>query len=254
VSDSLWREKGIVRKYKKANELFPQERRLIEQLGPKLGEMDMLDLGVGAGRTTEFFAPLAKSYLGSDVSPEMVEACRSAFGHFGNSRFQVVDVRKIDAADESFDFVLFSFNGLDCVSPEDRLAGLSEIRRVLRPGGLFFFSAHNIRSLPRFLELQSDSLKRWFKSLRKSIKFRLKNKGLDWTGTKDDFVMVTDGVHSFRLSVYYVRPSYQVRQLEDAGFEQIEVWGESPEPLGPDEMDAASDFWLHYLCRKPETP
>jgi SAM-dependent methyltransferase len=39
---------------------------------------------------------------------------------------------------------LFSFNGLDCIHPSaERLRALAEIQRVLRPGGVVYYSGHN---------------------------------------------------------------------------------------------------------------
>ncbi len=46
--------------------------------------------------------------------------------------------------DNSFDFVLFSFNGMDSFSHKDRIAALGEIRRVLRNDGIFYFLSHNL--------------------------------------------------------------------------------------------------------------
>jgi ubiquinone/menaquinone biosynthesis C-methylase UbiE len=49
---------------------------------------------------------------------------------------------------ETFDFVMFSFNGLDYLSHSDRLLALGEIRRVLKPAGLLLFSSHNAERKP----------------------------------------------------------------------------------------------------------
>ena len=53
-----------------------------------------------------------------------------------------------DFADASFDAVVISFNGIDCVFPEERRwQCLRECGRVLRAGGVFIFSSHNPRSI-----------------------------------------------------------------------------------------------------------
>jgi ubiquinone/menaquinone biosynthesis C-methylase UbiE len=104
----------------------------------------MLDLGVGGGRTTAHFAALAGSYLGVDYSEEMVRACTVRFPHL---RFMQADARAMpQCADASFDFVLFSYNGIDYVEETGRQRVLDEVRRVLSPHGSFAFSTHNLNS------------------------------------------------------------------------------------------------------------
>jgi len=72
----------------------------------------------------------------------MVDAAKD---RYPDREFRQVDARDLSAfADESFDFVLFSYNGLDCVGHADRLQVLAEVHRVVRPGGVFMFSSHNM--------------------------------------------------------------------------------------------------------------
>ena len=52
------------------------------------------------------------------------------------------------AADNSYDFVLFSYNGIDHLELPERERALIEMKRVLRPGGLMAFSSHNANFLP----------------------------------------------------------------------------------------------------------
>lgn len=97
-----------------------------------------LDIGVGGGRTATLIAPNAGSYLGIDYTQEMVDVARA--NHPG-LRFEHMDARDLKfLADRSQDVVVFSFNGIDSVDPEGRLAVLSEVNRVLAPGGVFVFS------------------------------------------------------------------------------------------------------------------
>src|SRR5439155_4896171 len=87
------------------------------------------------------------------------------------------DIRHMDARDlgvfekSSFDFILFSFNGLDYANHQDRKTILASIRRALRASGLFVFSAHNLAALredrlrPRSPRFQS-SLRAYLSELR----------------------------------------------------------------------------------------
>ena len=130
----------IVRYYSQLNRLQPAEAALLERLRHLLPGMKMLDVGVGGGRTTRHFAPLAQHYIGIDYSPEMVAACQQRFGEFGDSiSFEICDARGLRQFDDnSFDFILFSFNGIDYVSHEDRLKIFQEIKRVGKRRLLFF--------------------------------------------------------------------------------------------------------------------
>ena len=89
---------------------------------------------------------MVSRYLGIDYSTAMSSSCRR--------RFPDLDFRLADASDlsafenESFDAVVFSFNGLDSVVPnENRSRCFRECWRVLRPAGVFIFSSHNPRSV-----------------------------------------------------------------------------------------------------------
>lgn len=114
--------------------------------------MDILDLGVGAGRTTPSLSAIASRYVGIDYSEEMVRACRSKFPQL---QFNVADASDLSQfADTSFDSVVFSYNGLDCLPRDKREKCLRECYRVLKRGGIYILSSHNPRSL--FLEWQWD--------------------------------------------------------------------------------------------------
>jgi ubiquinone/menaquinone biosynthesis C-methylase UbiE len=108
--------------------------------------MAILDVGMGAGRTTPELSAMAREYVGLDYAPSMVEHCRT---RFPSLRFEVGDAADLSRfPDGYFDAVVFSFNGIDCLYPdENRRRFLDEARRVLRPGGRLILSQHNARAL-----------------------------------------------------------------------------------------------------------
>jgi len=130
--------------YAALNYLTPCERLLFQSY-IKPG-MSVLDLGVGGGRTTVYLAKVASRYLGIDYSAAMIGACRKKFPDLD---FRLADASDLSAfEDESFDAVVFSFNGLDSVVLKDKRSRcLHECWRVLRPAGVFIFSSHNPRSV-----------------------------------------------------------------------------------------------------------
>src|SRR5262249_12955489 len=134
--------------------LQPPEETILRLLLPGLATARMLDLGVGGGRTTLHFAKWVHEYVGADYSPSMITACQKRFsGYPAHISFQVCDARALGLFESaSFDFVLFSFNGLDYVGHDDRLKILQEIRRVGNPGGHFCFSSHNLNWCAQFFE------------------------------------------------------------------------------------------------------
>jgi SAM-dependent methyltransferase len=102
----------------------------------------LLDIGIGGGRTTEFLLPFTSDYVGIDYLAEFVTAARRRFPEV---RFEQMDAREMSRfSSESFGAVVFSLNGIDGISHADRLRAIAEIRRVLRPGGWFAYSTHNL--------------------------------------------------------------------------------------------------------------
>jgi ubiquinone/menaquinone biosynthesis C-methylase UbiE len=142
---------GVAAFYAEMTDSAPCERVLFDTyLRPG---MAILDLGVGGGRTTPYLSRNASRYVGVDYSEEMVRVCKSKFPDL---QFEVADASDLSRfADASFDAVVFSFNGLDCLAPDEkRHQCMRECYRVLRKQGVFIFSAHNPRSL--FLGLHWD--------------------------------------------------------------------------------------------------
>lgn len=99
----------------------------------------VLDLGCGTGRLTARTAPLVKSILGVDVSPEMIRIAESTHKALPNLRFEVTngsDLRTLDA--EVFELV-YSYSVFPHLEPELTEAYFYEANRVLVASGVFRF-------------------------------------------------------------------------------------------------------------------
>ncbi|HEY8526424.1 MAG TPA: class I SAM-dependent methyltransferase [Acidimicrobiales bacterium] len=127
-------------------ELLPVERLVFgRHIGPG---MDVLDLGVGGGRTTPFLSERARRYVGVDYAQGMVDVCEARFPHLTFLCADAADLPMLDA--QSFDAVVFSLGGIDYLTPPaKRRQALAEAHRLLRTGGLFICSRHNPRALVR---------------------------------------------------------------------------------------------------------
>lgn len=121
---------------------IPGEREAFEYVRERAAGRPILELGVGTGRTIAFTAPLTNDYRAIDYLPNMVAACRAAHPH---ARVELGDARTLEGIpSRHFGLVTFSFNGIDAVSHGDRARVFQAVRRVLAPGGLFFFSTLNL--------------------------------------------------------------------------------------------------------------
>jgi len=150
VGSELWEE--LAPRWERGRELLWDSTRavsewLVERLDPKPGQT-ILDLAAGTGET----GFLAAARLGgegllisSDVSPNMVDAAHRVAPLFdvANAEFRVLDAEAIDLPDASVDGVLSRFGYVLKGEPPP---ALSEIRRVLRPGGRFAFAVWAERS------------------------------------------------------------------------------------------------------------
>jgi SAM-dependent methyltransferase len=221
---SVYERPAIVAEYAAMTALTPAEVILLERYEADIVGKHVMDLGVGAGRTVPFLASRAASYVGIDFSQRMVDTCRQRFPHW---RFCRGDARDLsDYATQSYDFVLFSFNGIDCVDHSGRLRIIREVARVLRSGGIFIFSSHNLNVvgsgdfLPYVFRVGlSANPMRSAKAVAR-VGLRLVNylRNARRQRRTAEYAILTDPAHEFTMSHYYITPFAQRRQLVEAGF------------------------------------
>jgi ubiquinone/menaquinone biosynthesis C-methylase UbiE len=117
----------------------------------------ILEIAPGFGRWTQFLAGLCKRLIVVDLSSKCIDACRQRFRDTTHIEYHVNDGRTLPmVADGSVDFV-FSFDSLVHVDAEAIESYLSELGRVLKPGGTGFIHHSNVAeragrpSIDRFL-------------------------------------------------------------------------------------------------------
>lgn len=127
------------------------EAALFERLGGRLDGLKVLEIGCGRGVGTEILFERfgAREVHAFDLDADMVERARRRLRRYGPDRLRlwVGDATAIDAADGAYDAVV-DFGIIHHV-PRWRLAA-DEVRRVLRPGGRFFFEEVTRQALERW--------------------------------------------------------------------------------------------------------
>lgn len=239
----------VVSSYTTESSLFEPEKTALNIFRDRLKDMRMLDIGIGGGRTTCNFASLAKEYVGIDYSESMINACKKRFMDLPeNISFRVGDVRSMEAfGDGYFDFILFSYNGIDSISHKDRLKALQEIKRVCNKGGFFCFSSHNLQGIDQLYAPQlSVNPVRMLRKIAKYFLVRSAIKRLKRNG----YAMIRDGAHNHRLVHYYIKPEEQIEQLNSAGFRNVRVYSlDGKEVEDKSRLGTLTDtLWLYYLC------
>jgi SAM-dependent methyltransferase len=259
VNRPTWSRRDTVRLYERLHGFTdPGEQAAIDYVTSRVKDRAILDMGVGAGRTTELLLPVSRDYVGIDYTGEMVQAFRKL--HPG-VRIEQMDARDLGAFEDGrFALVMFSFNGIDAVGPQDRPRVLREVHRVLQPGGLFLFSAHNHdgpgrREHPQVrvpftwnpLKLGWRSLKSisaWPRSLMNHRRFSTMNE------THESWSVMNAGAHDFGIVVMFTTLAEQKRQLREAGFECEVVFDSARGQRVTDGADTRDMWWFHYVARK----
>jgi len=108
-----------------------RRQRVLELLPERLGRV--ADIGCGPGVMTEAVLERGGSFDGFDLSPEMVREGSEKFAGNERVRFQIGNIEALEVPDESYDQVI-------CMAVTEYLRtpnrALSEIARILRPGGI----------------------------------------------------------------------------------------------------------------------
>ncbi len=128
------------------------EATLLQRLGGRFDGKRVLEIGCGRGVGTEIIFQRfgAHEVHAFDLDPDMIDQARRALSHYPPHRLTLYtgDATAVKEPDASFDAV-FDFGIIHHI-PNWQDA-VSEVARVLRPGGKFYFE-----------EVTSHALGRWF--------------------------------------------------------------------------------------------
>jgi tRNA (uracil-5-)-methyltransferase TRM9 len=135
-------------------------RHELDELGKRWGEGRLLNVGCGHGAD---FLPFRDGFglYGLDFSREMLEFARKYSSKFGLSASLVLaDAASLPFATGAFDFAIAVATYHHIREPKLRQAAVTELARVLKPGGEAFITVWN-RWQPGFWLKRRDTFVRW---------------------------------------------------------------------------------------------
>ncbi|MBI1821786.1 MAG: class I SAM-dependent methyltransferase [Nitrospirae bacterium] len=148
--------KNVVNNYQRLSDLYSQiivsqpffincyalYDKLLDKIlkGKKFGTL--LDVGCGGGVQTVVLAAHADKVTGIDISNEFVEVAKKRCSHLSNVRFQIENACQLPFQDNIFDGIVSYGDVLSHIIEGYELA-LSEMARVVKPGGWITFEVDN---------------------------------------------------------------------------------------------------------------
>jgi SAM-dependent methyltransferase len=250
INQQAYSAKDIVERYAHYEELYKAELKIFDKYKKELGSGRILDIGIGGGRTTAYLAPISREYVGVDFAQPFVDHCKTKFASQKNTTIQYGDARDLkELKSGDFDFILFSFNGIDYVDMDGRKKVLSEFARLLRPGGILCFSFHNTGNIDKLysFQLPRNPLK-YLWEWRRTQKLKEINGDKETYRDKDWFI-IKDGGENFTADTFYCNPVFQQKCLEDIGFTSFEFYNaESGEVLSGSNLNSSDAPWIYVTA------
>jgi ubiquinone/menaquinone biosynthesis C-methylase UbiE len=134
--------------------IHPRLRLLLDQL--MIGKTTrVLDVGCGRGDITLFLAKKAKEAVGIDYSKDAIVLANQAKKGFPQAiqektKFSVMNIKTLDFPDNYFDLII-CIDVLEHLYKDEAVEAMSAMKRVLKPGGVFFVHTGTNRWLYDFI-------------------------------------------------------------------------------------------------------
>ncbi|MHB1483080.1 MAG: class I SAM-dependent methyltransferase [Saccharofermentanales bacterium] len=111
----------------------------------------ILELGCGNGQFWENRInklPAKSTIILSDLSDGMLDIVQKKYSGFMNVSVRKIDIQEIPFPEGSFDIIIANFM---LYHVPDISKGLSEVKRVLKPGGIFYAATNSSRGMREYL-------------------------------------------------------------------------------------------------------
>lgn len=189
------------------------ERPAMWSLLPDLRGKKVLCVGCGTGEECGELLERGAEVWGIDASTESVKLAAEAFP---SATFATMDMHKLDFADQMFDF---AYSGLTLHYTEHIDQVLSEMKRVLKPGGVVQFSVgHPIKWAAEFKRDPQDENKKSF-----IIGYDTYSSPAHVYGDYLNVTKVTQKPQNYPTITYWNRPiSSYLRIIREQGLELLD--------------------------------
>lgn len=227
--------------------LHGEETFLREYFTDGMSGIRALDLGCGGGRISHYLSQMGANVIACDISLNLVEVAQD---RIPSLKATLSDGANLCFENECFDLIVFSYNGLDYLSPiAQRQKALEEVIKTLKRGGLFLFSSHS------FGGMSFGIYRHWRKpkAFVKASLFALQHICSGHLSHPELFIPdIIDGV-----TTYYAWPEKVLADCQRTGFEVVTVFSNSQhlnyvqKVLQTNFLTLLFEPWPYYVCRKP---
>jgi SAM-dependent methyltransferase len=201
-----------------------EAERLMQWLAPRLDLAGacVLDLACGTARFSAPVRSAGATYVGLDLSADLLRAAIAGGRRSSSSSLLRGDMRHVPLRSSGVDVVLSIFTSIGYFDdPADEARVLSEVSRVLRPGGRFIADLINPSDLAR--SLVPASVRR-MGDRRISERRRIRRGRVEKTITIES--AVGGAVRRYRESVRLIDRGTLIAWARAAGLEPVQLFGD----------------------------
>src|SRR6266446_3915680 len=102
INKAAYANKEVVDWYADLDFILKPEAAILKKITPVIKDKKLLDIGIGAGRTTKFLLEISSNYTGIDYTPRSAELAQEKFPDLRILCCDARDLRVFD--DGAFDF------------------------------------------------------------------------------------------------------------------------------------------------------